>query len=151
MTISSNACQSFKITATALKLLGIICRFMYFSEKYFIFGWACQILGIDGWKIWAKKGKYLIFQGFRRVYVQVVPKWLGGPWLHFFDQKLLSVIRIWEENLKIMHFKPIFQPIPQIWRSLPPHFKDDWIFLTFHLFLVYRTWISKNLARFRLF
>ena len=29
----SNACQSFKITAKAFKLLGRICRFMYFSEK----------------------------------------------------------------------------------------------------------------------
>ena len=31
MTKSSNACQSFRITAKALKLLGIICRLMYFS------------------------------------------------------------------------------------------------------------------------
>ena len=30
---SSNACQSFRITAKALKLLGIIHRFMYFLEK----------------------------------------------------------------------------------------------------------------------
>ena len=28
-----NVCQSFKITAKALKLLGIIRRFMYFSGK----------------------------------------------------------------------------------------------------------------------
>ena len=33
MTKSSDACQSFKITAKALKLLRIIFRFMYFSEK----------------------------------------------------------------------------------------------------------------------
>ena len=33
MTKSSNACQSFKITAKALKLLEMICRFMYFSKK----------------------------------------------------------------------------------------------------------------------
>ena len=33
MTKSSNACQSFRITAKALKLLEIICSFMYFSEK----------------------------------------------------------------------------------------------------------------------
>ena len=32
MTKSSNACQSFRITAKALKLSGIICRFMHFSE-----------------------------------------------------------------------------------------------------------------------
>ena len=32
ITKSSNACQSFKITATALTLLGIICRFMYSLE-----------------------------------------------------------------------------------------------------------------------
>ena len=29
----SSACQSFRITAKDLKLLGIICRFMYFSKK----------------------------------------------------------------------------------------------------------------------
>ena len=28
----------------------------------------------------------------------------------------------------------------------PPHFRDDCIFVTFLLFLIYRTWISKNLA-----
>ena len=33
MTESSNACQSFQITAKALKLLRMICRFMYFSKK----------------------------------------------------------------------------------------------------------------------
>ena len=33
MTESSNACQSFKITGKALKLLGMICHFMYFSKK----------------------------------------------------------------------------------------------------------------------
>ena len=33
MTKSSNACQSFKVTAKALKHLGMICRFMYFSKK----------------------------------------------------------------------------------------------------------------------
>ena len=32
MTKSSNACQSFRITAKALKLSGIIVRFMYLSE-----------------------------------------------------------------------------------------------------------------------
>ena len=31
MTKSSNACQSFRIAAKSLKLLGIIRRFMYFS------------------------------------------------------------------------------------------------------------------------
>ena len=33
MTKSSNTCQSFRITAKALKLSGIICRFMYVLEK----------------------------------------------------------------------------------------------------------------------
>ena len=33
MTKSSNVCQSFRISAKALKLLGIICRFIYFLEK----------------------------------------------------------------------------------------------------------------------
>ena len=33
MTKSSNASQCFRITAKALKLSGIIIRFMYFSEK----------------------------------------------------------------------------------------------------------------------
>ena len=79
MTKSSNACQSFRITAKALKVLGIIFRFMYLSKKKLIFGWDCQILGRDRWKIWAKMEKYLIFPGFRREYVKMVPKWLGGP------------------------------------------------------------------------
>ena len=64
MTTSSNSSQSFRITAIAFKLLGIIRRFLYFSGKQFLFGWACQILGRDRWKIWANKEKYLIFQGF---------------------------------------------------------------------------------------
>ena len=64
MTTSSNACQSFRITAIALKLLGIIFRFMYFSELYFIFEWACQILGRDRWKTWAKGRNISFFQGF---------------------------------------------------------------------------------------
>ena len=54
MTKNSNACKSFRITAKALKLIAIILRFMYFSEKQFIFGSTCQILGRDRWKIWAK-------------------------------------------------------------------------------------------------
>ena len=33
MTKSSHACQSFRIKAKAAKLLEIILRFMYFSEK----------------------------------------------------------------------------------------------------------------------
>ena len=33
MTESSNGCRSFRIIAKALKLLEIICRFMYFSGK----------------------------------------------------------------------------------------------------------------------
>ena len=33
MTKRFNACQSFRITTKALKLLGIVCRFMYFSRK----------------------------------------------------------------------------------------------------------------------
>ena len=33
MTKGSNACQSFRITAKALKLSGIIISLMYFSEK----------------------------------------------------------------------------------------------------------------------
>ena len=33
MSKSSNACQSFRITAKAFKLLGMICRFMYFLEE----------------------------------------------------------------------------------------------------------------------
>ena len=30
----------------------------------------------------------------------------------------------------------------------PLHFEDNWIFLTFHRFLIYQTWIRKNLAGF---
>ena len=37
------------------------------------------MLGRDRRKIRAKKEKYLIFPEFRREYVQLVPKWLGGP------------------------------------------------------------------------
>ena len=33
MTESSNACQSFNITAKAFKLFGIICRVMYVLKK----------------------------------------------------------------------------------------------------------------------
>ena len=36
MTESSNAYQSFKITGKALKLFGMICRFMYFSNIIYI-------------------------------------------------------------------------------------------------------------------
>ena len=33
MTKTSNACESLKIAAKALKLFAIICRFRYFSRK----------------------------------------------------------------------------------------------------------------------
>ena len=38
MTKSSNACQSFRITAKALKLLRIILRFMYFQKSNLYLG-----------------------------------------------------------------------------------------------------------------
>ena len=45
-------------------------------------------------------------------------KWSLNGWEDldyiFFDQKFNSVIGISGGNLKIMHFKPIFQPIPQL-------------------------------------
>ena len=49
--------------------------------------------------------------GSRREYVQMVLKWLEGPRLHIFDQKFPSVIGVRGENLKIIHYEPIFQPI----------------------------------------
>ena len=64
MTKSSNKCQSFRITAKALKLLEVTLHFMYFSEKQFLFGVAYKILGRDKRKIRAKKEEYLIFPGF---------------------------------------------------------------------------------------
>ena len=79
MSRSSNTCQSFRITAKALKLLGVILHFMYFSEKSFMFGWAFQIVGRDKCKIKAKKENISFFHGFRREYVQIVPEWLVGP------------------------------------------------------------------------
>ena len=33
------------------------------SKKIFVFDTACQILGRDMWKVWAKKEKYSIFPG----------------------------------------------------------------------------------------
>ena len=41
----SNARHSFRISVKVVKLLGQILRFMYFSERLFIFGWASKILG----------------------------------------------------------------------------------------------------------
>ena len=35
-----------------------------------------------------------------------------------------------------------FAPLP------PPHFEDNWIPLTFHRFLIYQNWISRNLVGF---
>ena len=48
---SSDACQSFRINVKAVKQ---ICHCMNFPKKLFIFGRACQILGRDKWKIWAR-------------------------------------------------------------------------------------------------
>ena len=45
---SPNACQSSKIKVNVL-----------FSKLIHI--WVGQILGKDGWKIWSKREKYLIF------------------------------------------------------------------------------------------
>ena len=59
-----------------------------------MFGWACQILRRDRWKIWAKKGNISFIQGFRREYVQIVPKWLGALDYIFFDQKFPLAMRI---------------------------------------------------------
>ena len=52
--------------------------------------------------------------------------------------------RIVLKTAKNGHFETLFQlcPLP------PPHFEDNWIFLFFHRFLMYRTWIRKYLAGF---
>ena len=53
--------------------------------------------------------------------------------------------RILLKTAKNGHFETLFQlclPLP------PSHFEDNWNVLTFHLFLIYRTWISKNLDGF---
>ena len=46
------------------------------------------------------------------------------------------------KTAKNNHFETIsnFAPLPQ------PHFEDNCIFLTFHRFHIYQTWISKNVA-----
>ena len=41
-----------------------------------------------------------------------------------------------------------FETLFQICASPPPHFEGNWIFLTLHEFLIYQTWIGKNLAGF---
>ena len=46
------------------------------------------MLGKDRWKFGLKRRNILFFQGFRREYVQIVPKWLGGPQLHIFGPKI---------------------------------------------------------------
>ena len=43
--------QSFRIKAKVVKLSGEVFHFMYLTEKNFIFGWACQILGRNRWNI----------------------------------------------------------------------------------------------------
>ena len=94
MTKCSNACQSFKTTAKALKRLGIICHFMYISEKI-AYVWVGGPDFREGQvEIWAKKGNISFFQGFQREYVQIVPKWLGALDYIFFGQKFPSAIRI---------------------------------------------------------
>ena len=50
---------------------------MYSSEKYFIFGWASQILGKDGQKIWAKTGK----SHFSRAFEGNMSKWPLNGWV----------------------------------------------------------------------
>ena len=62
MTKSSNACQRLRPTAKALKLLGIILRFMQFFRKV-IYIW----VGGTGGKFRLKKEKYLIFLGLLKV------------------------------------------------------------------------------------
>ena len=76
---------------------------------------------------------------------------VGRPLIAYFWSKISLGYKNLRGNLKINHFKPLFEPIPQLDPSLvPPHFEDNWIFLTFHLSLIYRNWISKNLAGFGL-
>ena len=52
-----------------------------------------------------------------------------------FDQILLKKKRL--KMTTVRHFSK-FAPLH------PPHFEDNWIFQTFHCFLIYQTWISKN-------
>ena len=54
-----------------------------------------------------------------------------------FDQILLKTAKL-----------TVFETLFQLWPLRPPHFEDNWMFLTFHRFPVYQTWISKNLAGF---
>ena len=71
------------------------------------------------------------FTGFRREYVQMVPKWLEGPRPETSLGYKISV----ENSEKKCILRPFsdrflkFGPLP------PPHFRDDWIFVTFPYFL----------------
>ena len=63
MTKSYNACQNFRITANTLKLLKIINRLEYFSEKS-IYIWVTLPDFREGHvENWAKKEQYIIFPG----------------------------------------------------------------------------------------
>ena len=80
ITKRSDACQSFRITAIALKL------FRNNSSFYVLFGKVIYIrVGLPDFREGqvgnlGQKGEIShFFQGFRKEYVQIVPKWLGGP------------------------------------------------------------------------
>ena len=54
-----------------------------------------------------------------------------------FDQILLKTAKM-----------TVFDTLFQVCTSPSPTFLDNWIFLIFHRFLIYQTWISQNLTGF---
>ena len=74
MTKSSKTCQSLRFTAKALKLLALILHLCTLEKpNLYLIGLARYQGGIGG-KVGVQRRKCQFFQGFRREYIEVLPK-----------------------------------------------------------------------------
>ena len=84
---------------------------------------------------------------FSRVFEKNISKWSLNGWKAlnyiFLDQKLPSIINISVENWQKVHLSQFsdrflkFEPLP------PPHSRNNWIFVTFLLFLSFELELGK--------
>ena len=80
MTKSSNACQSFRINAEACETFrNNSSSYVLFRKVIYIWVGSPDFREEQVEKVWLKRRNILFLKGFRREYVQIVPKCLTVP------------------------------------------------------------------------
>ena len=126
-----------------MKLIGQIFHFMSFSEKQFLFGWACHILGKEmSRKFGLKQINSTYFWAFEGNSSKMSLKSLEPLNYIFLVQNSFSVTKFLGKKLKIMDLETIFQLFHNFASLLPQYFWDNWI-LFFTCFLLIKPQLAK--------